>query len=147
MSPDLSRADEANTVRMLEAVPLFSSLDKKSLKGIAKASTLRKYGSGVTIEEEGDFGITFYLVKSGNVDVRKGKRKLASLGPGEFFGEMALFNKQPRSASVITTEPTECLLMTSWNFLALVETQPKLAVAMLKELAKRLRESDKSLSE
>ncbi|MGI0091371.1 MAG: Crp/Fnr family transcriptional regulator [Nitrososphaerales archaeon] len=114
---------------------------------MAGTFTERTYGPGEIIEKEGDFAIAFYLITDGLVEVRKGRKVLAKLGRGQYFGEMSLLDKQPRSATVVSIATTTCLLMISWNFMAYLETEPKLAIGVMKELARRLRETDQALSE
>jgi CRP/FNR family cyclic AMP-dependent transcriptional regulator len=147
MKFSLSKNEESQVVRMLQSVPLFSSLQRKDLRQMAETFSERAYESGDVIEKEGDSGFTFYLITDGSVDVRKGKKTIAKLGRSQYFGEMSLLDKQPRSATIIAREPTKCLLMTSWNWIAFVQTQPKLAIGVMKELARRLRETDQALSE
>jgi len=90
--------------------------------------------------------VSFYLVTDGAVDVIKGKRKIAKLSRGQFFGELSLLDRQPRSATVVASEPTKCLVMTAWVWSGFLETQPKLAIPVMKELARRIRETDQALS-
>jgi CRP-like cAMP-binding protein len=143
----LSKREESELFQMLESVPLFSGLGKGTIKMLASEFKERKYKPDEVIESEGDMGIAFYLITEGAVEVRKGNITLAKLGRGQFFGEMALLDRQPRSATVVASEPTKCLLLTSWSWNALVKTEPKFALELLKELARRLRETDRALSE
>ena len=114
---------------------------------MAESFREHSYERGEVIETEGDKAISFYLIKEGSVEVRKGKKHLATLNRGQFFGEMSLLDSQPRSATVVAIEPTNCLLMTVWNWNSFLETQPKLAIGVLRELARRLRETNNALSE
>ena len=147
MKSFLSPKEEPRVVKMLQDVPLFSTLDRKELRSMAETFTERKYDPGEVIEKEGDKATTFYLITEGSVDVNKGKKTIAKLGRGQYFGEMSLVDKQPRSATIVASQPTTCLLMTSWNFVAFLQTDSKLAIGVMKELAKRLRETDQALSE
>ncbi|HZW55113.1 MAG TPA: Crp/Fnr family transcriptional regulator [Nitrososphaerales archaeon] len=139
--------DDPQIVQMLQQVPLFSALNKKQLKTLVDNSSERRYDANEVIEREGDMGVTFYLILNGSVEVRKGRRNLAKLGRGQFFGEMALIDKQPRSATVVALEPTSCMLTTAWNFRGFLDSEPKMALALLREMARRLRETNQSLSE
>src|SRR5487761_1597653 len=143
----LSDSEKKSVTTMLEDVPLFSSLSKKNLASIANASTKRSYDVGETIAREGESGIAFYLILSGRVEVRRGKKLLSKLGRGQFFGEMALFDKQPRSADVAAIEKTVCLLLTSWAFEGLLADHREVAKSLTRELVRRLRETDMALSE
>ena len=88
---------------MLRKVPLFSTLNGKQLKTIAKSGKELSYAPGQEIIQEGSMGVGFFLILDGHVRVRKGKKTLAELKTGDFFGEMSLFDEQPRSATVEAT--------------------------------------------
>lgn len=143
----LTDSERKTVVPLLQAVSVFSSLDKKSLNRIANTATKRAYDTGSVITKEGDKAVTFYLILSGGVDVKRGKKVLAKLGVGQFFGEMALFDNQPRSADVIAREDTSCLLLTSWDLAGITGENPKIAMSIIAELARRLRETNNALSE
>ncbi len=137
------------TVKMLAEVPIFSGLKGKQIKSVASAfARERSYGPGEVIEKEGDDGVAFYLITNGSVEVKKAQKSVAKLKRGQFFGEMALIDKQPRSATVVSVEAgTKCLVMPIWNFKAAIENDPKVAMGVMKELARRLRETTNALSE
>ncbi len=143
----LTDSEKKTVAGMLQEVPLFSSLDKKGLNSVTNSAAKKTYERGKTIAKEGEKAITFYLILDGAVEVRKGRRVLADLGRGQFFGEMALFDNQPRSADVVATEPTTCILLTSWALSGVIAANPKIAEQIIQELVRRLRESDKALSE
>jgi len=143
----LTDSEKKSVIPLLQDVPIFSCLDKKALGKIANSATKRVFEQGTVITKEGEMGVTFYLILDGAVEVRRGKRVLAKLGRKEFFGEMALFDNQPRSADVVATEQTTCLLLTSWNLIGVITATPKIAQRVIAELARRLRETNKSLSE
>ncbi len=134
---------------MLTEVPLFAGLKGKQIKSVASAfARERSYDSGEVIEKEGGSAVAFYLVTNGSVEVRKGEKLVSKLGRGQFFGEMALIDKQPRSATVVAAQSgTKCLVMPVWNFRATVESDPKVAMGVMKELARRLRETTNALTE
>jgi CRP/FNR family transcriptional regulator, cyclic AMP receptor protein len=145
----LDKKANPQAAKMLAEVPLFSGLKGKQIKSVASAfARERSYDAGQVIEKEGESGVAFYLITDGSVEVRKGETRVAKLGRGQFFGEMALIDKQPRSATVISAESdTKCLVMPVWNFKAVVETDPKVAIGVMKELARRLRETTAALTE
>lgn len=134
---------------MLANVPLFAELKGKQMKSVASAfARERSYDSGEVIEKEGGDAVAFYLITDGSVEVRKAEKLVTKLRRGQFFGEMALIDKQPRSATVMAAESgTKCLVMPIWNFKAAVENDPKVAIGIMKELARRLRETTNALTE
>jgi CRP/FNR family transcriptional regulator len=128
---------------VLASASLFSELSRRDLKRLAAATITRAYKKGETIVKEGENAVAFYLITKGRVSVMHGggesQTALASLGPGEFFGEMAILDSFPRSASVVATEDTECLVLSRWDFLAEVRSNPFIAVQMLPVLSRRIR--------
>ena len=138
----LPKESEERLIKMIRGVLLFSGLKDKQVKSIANAGKELSYQVGQVIVREGEMGVGFFLILDGKVEVRKGTRVLSKLGTGQFFGEMALLDRQPRSADVVATAPTNCYGLTAWAFEALVRSQPEIALNMLKELTARLRKSD-----
>ena len=145
----MDKKDNPQVAKMLAGVPIFAGLKGKQLKSVASAfARERSYDSGEVIEKEGGSAVAFYLITGGSVEVRKGEKLVTKLGRGQFFGEMALIDKQPRSATIVSAEPnTKALVMPLWNFKAAVETDPKVAMGVMKELARRLRETTNALTE
>ena len=92
------------------------------------------------IARQGEIGTGFFVVVSGAVRVVRDGEVLAQLGPGDFFGELSVLDGRPRIAQVVSSEPTTCLALASWDFEAVVGEQPSVAMAILRELAGRLRE-------
>ena len=137
---------------MLKNVQLFSELSKRDLERLAKLMVPRSVRAGETIIKENDQAAGFFVISSGKVEAVRGAdtdnaQTLATFGPGDFFGEMALFEGFPRSATVKAVEDTECLAMTRWDFMAELKNHPEIAVGMLPILVRRLREADARLSE
>ena len=131
----------------LARVEIFSELEKSDLDRIAQATVVRNFKAGDVILKEGEVGVAFYVVSKGEVEVVKGlgsgnEDVLAKLGPGSFFGEMALFDDtQIRSASVRAATDCECLALTKWDFNAELTTGGcGIAITMLKVLARRIRQ-------
>jgi CRP-like cAMP-binding protein len=143
----LSDADKKLVVSMLPQVPLFASMDKKALNTVASSAGKKTYKSAEVIAKEGDKALSFFLILEGGVEVRRGKKVLATLGKGQFFGEMALLDEQPRSADVIATSDTTCILLTSWAFAGVMASNPDISKVIIKELVRRLRETDKTLAD
>lgn len=129
---------------ILASASLFSELSRRDLKRLAAATITRAYKKGDVIVKQGEMAVAFYLITKGHVNVAHGdegenQTALASLGPGEFFGEMAILDSYPRSASVVAVEDTECLVLSRWDFLAEVRSNPFIAVQMLPVLSRRIR--------
>jgi len=129
---------------MLKNVPIFSELGRRDLDRVGKLMVPRTVRSGEVIIKEGDQAAGFFIISAGKVevvhDVDGQSEKLAELGPGDFFGEMALFEGFPRNATIRATEDTECLAMTRWDFTAEMKNHPEIAVGMVTVLVRRLRE-------
>jgi len=134
-------------VQMLQNTPLWSGLTGQDLGLVAKYAEERNFENGQTIVTKGEPGNGFYMVLSGSVEVRSGGQTLSKLGPGQFFGEMSIFDNQPRSADVVTVEPSKILVLSANAFKTLVFANPRIALKMLQELSRRLRSTDEKLSE
>lgn len=143
----LSDSEKKAVLPLLQEVPIFASLDKKAVNKIGDCLTKRVFESGTVITKEGEKGVTFYLILDGSVEVKRGKKVLAKLERGQFFGEMALFDNQPRSADVVAVDEITCVLLTSWNLFGVIAGDPKIAQRIIAELARRLRETNKAISD
>ena len=135
--------ERKSTHRLAEtigSIPLFSGLDKKDRERIAGAGREVTFEKGKTILREGEPGLALLLILEGKVEVRKRGKLLSTLGKGGFFGEMTVIDDKPRSADVVAVAPTTCFGLTSWSFAGLVRTYPEIALAVMKELVRRLRE-------
>ncbi len=137
-----------DTVEILKRTTLFSQLSESELDGVLATARERTFAAGHTIIQEGHpGGRGFYLILSGAAEVTKGETKLAAFGPGDYFGEMALLLEEtPRTADVTTTAETTCLIITQWDFKALLSVHPEISSKIMTELAKRLRDTDAALS-
>jgi CRP-like cAMP-binding protein len=134
-------------VKMLQKAPLWSGLTEKELKVIARSFKELKYESGDIIVRKGEAGVGFYLIADGTAEVRSDGKVLSKLGPGQFFGEMALLDGQPRSADVVATEPTRCLALSSWSFKSIVSEHPRMALKLLQESVHRIRMNTQTFGE
>ncbi|MDQ3879849.1 MAG: cyclic nucleotide-binding domain-containing protein [Chloroflexota bacterium] len=136
----------AEVERMLASVPLLATLDGATIRRLARDGKRRRYAAGETILEEGTRGVALFIVLSGRVRVEKGptatEAALGELGPGEFFGELALIEEHPRTASVVAVEETECLLIVAWEFSALLKEHPQIAVPIMRALIARLHRAE-----
>jgi CRP-like cAMP-binding protein len=134
----------------LAAVPLFSRLSRKDLSRLGRAVVERKYKPGETIVKEGEQAVAFFIVTKGRAEVLSGAEsgqptRLSEFGAGEWFGEMALLEGVPRTATVRAVDDVECLVLSRWDFVAELRTNPHIAVGMLPILSQRLREADDRL--
>jgi CRP-like cAMP-binding protein len=133
-----------STEETLASVELFRDIEKNDLETLAKIVVTREFKQGDVIVQEGDPGVAFYIISKGRAEVVKNlvgsEQVIATLNPGDFFGEMALFDNQPRSASVRAVTEIECLVMSKWDLTtAIKETDGRVAVALLAVLARRVR--------
>ncbi len=138
---------ETTSIEIFGSVPLFRGLEEQELKAIANLSKEKTFRQGEAIVKEGDAGLGFYVIVEGGAEVRRKSKKVAELQRGSFFGEMALLDDQPRSADVIATEPTKCLVLLRWNFWSLVSKNKNVARGLFKEMARRLRAANETMSE
>jgi len=126
-------------LEMLQKVPIFSELSKKHIKFVLKESNPELFSPGQTIVKQGDPGGRFFVIFEGLADVLQGNRKKAKLGAGDYFGEMSVLDRHPRSATVQADTHVRGVSLASWNFLALVEENPSMAKNLLTHLSKRVR--------
>jgi CRP-like cAMP-binding protein len=131
-------------VDALAKVPIFSGLTKRQLRRILKATEEYTYPYGTTIVAEGALNEQLYVILEGNVKVRRGGRTIARMGPGEFFGEIAVIDGLPRTASVISDGPVRCLVLLRKEFFQVIKAAPQVAWKVLRTLATRLRERQSS---
>jgi CRP/FNR family transcriptional regulator, cyclic AMP receptor protein len=124
---------------MLKKVPLFSGLDEKELQAIASSMRERKFKAGDTVTQEGAGGVGFFVVGSGEADVNVGGEAKGSVGPGDYFGEIALINESPRTATLTARTDMVCYGMTPWDFRPLVESNSAIAWKLLTAMAEKMR--------
>jgi CRP/FNR family transcriptional regulator, cyclic AMP receptor protein len=130
------KTDPTETLRQ---VPLFSSLDKKELAMIAKLVKEQSYQPGTTIVKAGAGGHGLYIIKEGNVSIIQDGKTVASMGPGQFFGEISVLDGGPRTADVRAETATTCLALISWEVKPLLMENAGITYKMLLEMVKRLR--------
>ncbi|HEU5203112.1 MAG TPA: cyclic nucleotide-binding domain-containing protein [Candidatus Limnocylindrales bacterium] len=133
----LSREEK---IDMLGSMPLFQGVDAEDLGGIADRTVEVDYAAGGVIVREGEIGTGFFVIVSGSVRVVRDGETVITLGRGEFFGELSVLDRRPRIAQVVAAEPTTCLALASWDLEAVIAEQPRVALAMLRVLAERLRD-------
>jgi CRP/FNR family transcriptional regulator, cyclic AMP receptor protein len=131
----LRRRDQK--VEVLERVPLFAGLSKKELGHLARHLDEVDLKEGATLTREGELGREAMILLTGTAAVRRRGRKVAELGPGDVIGELSLLAEIPRTATVVATSDITVALMTSSDFGAVVDENPKVAVRMLRTVAHR----------
>lgn len=129
-----------DAVAALSRVPLLSGIDRRNLERLARQFRERTFPEGSSVTREGDTGVGFFVIVEGSASVTVGDDLRASLSAGDAFGEMALLDDGPRSATVIAATDLRCLALSPWDFRPFVEENPTVAWAMLQTLAKRLRD-------
>jgi CRP-like cAMP-binding protein len=127
----------------LASVTLLAGLDERVRRRLAQIGKRRTYAAGETIVKEGSTGTALYVVLSGRVRIERAGTQIGELGAGDFFGELALIEEEPRSASVIAVDETECLLFPAWEFRALLDEQPQIAVAIMRALIERIHRQER----
>ena len=127
---------------LIRQVPLFSGLDKRELQGLASSMKERIFNEGDTVATEGQSGIGFFIIDEGEAAVSVGGEERATLGHGDYFGEVALIDDGARTATITAKSPLKCYGITSWEFRPLVESNAGLAWKMLQMMAKRLRDAE-----
>jgi CRP-like cAMP-binding protein len=126
----------------LANVRMFTSLSKKELNLVAKAADVVAVKSGTEIVTEGTPGHDFYLILAGDALVRRNGRRVTTLGPGSYFGELALLDRGPRSATIIADTDVELAIIGQREFLAILDRVPALGHKLLVSMAARLRQAD-----
>lgn len=125
---------------LLRGVPLFAGLEDDELERIASEFRERSFGEGDRIAIEGAEGLTFFVIEEGEVSVVAQGTEVARLGPGDHFGEIALVDKRPRTATVTALGPVRAHMLPIWSFRPIVEASPELGWKLLESLARRLRD-------
>lgn len=136
--------EEAKLVRMLGKVPLFSGLKENDLKVIAGEGREVNFQPGQTILRQGEPGLSFLLVLEGKVEVRKKGKVVATTEAGGFFGEMTVIDEKSRSADIVAVGPTRCFGITAWSFTPILRSNPSIAIGIIRELVRRLRQYEEN---
>lgn len=154
----MAKVSRAETVRMLDAVPLFSGLTQRQLSAVAKVVDHESFEPGDLLVKELEVGVRLIVIREGTAGVTRrgavvGKgadkslaqgttRRLATVGPGDVVGELSLIDGKPTSASVVADTPIEALVLYRTRFTKLLDSTPQLYQRLLVGLAERLREMD-----
>src|SRR5256714_10550419 len=144
-------ASTDDTAELLARVPVFETLAREDLEEIARVAVPRGFAPGEVVFREGDLSDTCYVVRSGHARaVREhpdGRSiTLAQFGPGDIFGELAMFDNESRSATIETLEPTELIAILGGDMRRLLREHPDIAVKLISALGRRLRETNERLA-
>jgi CRP/FNR family transcriptional regulator, cyclic AMP receptor protein len=123
---------------MLKQVPLFADLNGKELEQISASMRERLFAAGDTVTQEGAGGAGFFVVESGSADVSVDGSHRGTIGPGDYFGEIALLTGSDRTATITATTDMLCYGMTPWDFRPLVESNSAIAWKLLTAMAEKL---------
>ena len=127
------------SVEMLKKVPIFADLDGRELEQIAASMRERRFAAGGTVTQEGAGGAGFFVVESGEAEVTVDGVARGTIGPGDYFGEIALLTGSDRTATIVATSDMLCYGMTPWDFRPLVESNSTIAWKLLTAMAEKLR--------
>jgi CRP-like cAMP-binding protein len=140
-------AKAQNRRDLLRGVSLFSVCSNRELDRVARITTPIVAEAGQVLTREGDTGHEFFVVVDGSATASIGDRRIADLGPGSFFGELALLDGGPRTATVTASSPMNLLVLSRREFCELIESSiPSVARKMLTAIGTRLREMDQALT-
>src|SRR4051812_13347278 len=141
-----------NLETALRTAPLFSHLDERQRSRIGDLMTIRRFDAGTAILRQGSSAVALYLLLDGQVEVSREPEEggravtLATLQPGDFFGEMAVLDDDTRSSTVTALEPSRCALLSRWELLQELRRHPDLAIELIRVLARRIRHMDERLA-
>ena len=135
---------------LLSKVGLFSGLNEEDLGRLAEFCVDLTFKKDEALIQQGDRGVGLYVISSGEVKIVKktaggDELDVARHGTGDFFGEMAVLDDAPRSASVVAVVDTECLFLSAWDFKARMKLHPEIAMEILPVVVKRFRETNEKL--
>ena len=128
----------AAPVDLIQRVPLFSDLGRKEVEQVASSMKERKFEQGETLTVEGRGGVGFFVIEEGEARVSVHDQERGKLGPGDYFGEIALISEASRTATITAETPVKAWGMTMWDFRPLVESNAQLSWKMLQSMAKQL---------
>ena len=126
----------------LTKVPLFSACSKKDLALVAKHSEHVSIPAGTEMTKEGTVGYEFYVILEGKASVKRGRKQINVLGPGDFFGELSLLDRSPRNATVTAVTDIDAVVLGQREFSAALDLVPALAHKLLTGLARRIHAID-----
>jgi len=135
----LMDASVAERAEMLERVELFAGLEPAAREAVAGRLSEADFEPGDLLVREGDAGTGLFVIVDGTADVIRDGRTIATLGPGDFVGELSVLDRRPRLANVIARTPIRSLALASWDLESLIRHDPAIALSLLRGLTGRLR--------
>jgi len=130
------------SIELLHRVPLFAELGRRELERLSTSFKERSFGPGESVAVEGEGGAGFFVIESGEAVVRVHGDERGRLGPGDYFGDVAIIDQGDRTASIEAQSELKCYGMTFWDFRPLVESDARIAWPLLQAMAKRLRAAE-----
>jgi len=133
-------------IESLKGVPMFANVPTKILERLERMARERNYKSGDDVMTQGQEGVGVFFLLDGEVEVVRDDTSLATLGPGAFFGEMALLDHYRRSSTVRATQPSRCLAIPRSDFIAEIKSDNDLCFNLLVHMTRRVRDLDERLA-
>jgi CRP/FNR family transcriptional regulator, cyclic AMP receptor protein len=130
------------SVELLQRIPLFAGLEPRELERLSGSFKERIFNAGDTVASEGEGAAGFFVIESGEATVEVGGEARGRLGPGDYFGDIALIDMGARTATVKAESDLHCYGLTFWDFRPLVESDARIAWPLLQAMAKRLRDAE-----
>ena len=141
----MARFSQDSKANVLARAPLFEGLSRKDLVALAKLTEDMDVPAGKVLCKQGDVGHEFFVILEGDADVTRGVEHITTLGPGEMFGEIALLEHIPRTATVTAKTPLRFFVMTSQSFWSLIDHHPDIEPEILRTLARRVLSDSRSI--
>jgi len=129
-------------VELLQRIPLFAELEPRELKRLGESFKERTFNAGEPVATEGEGGAGFFVIESGEASVTVQGDERGRLGPGDYFGDVAMIDQGDRTASIKAESDLKCYGLTFWDFRPIVESEPRIAWPLLQAMAKRLRQAE-----
>jgi ATP/ADP translocase/HEAT repeat protein len=143
--PEVPMYATVEKILFLKSAPVFERVSGEDLAALARVAEVQTYGSGQDVFHEGELGDALYVIVRGRIGISSGGEHLADLGPGEAFGEMAVLDEVPRSATATAADDTEVLRIGSEEFYEILHEQVEIAEGVIRMLTRRLRDADAAI--
>jgi CRP/FNR family cyclic AMP-dependent transcriptional regulator len=141
----VARGIPSEVLRHFQAIPLFADVSKRGLRAIVSAATEVDVAAGKVLVQEGGFDRDLFVILRGEAKVTRKDRRLSTMGPGDFFGELAFLDRAPRSATVKAVTDMRVMVLGAREFEGVVDQEPTLAKPLLSAMARRIRQNERSL--